>query len=94
MRAPVEVLEVRRKGSVDDGAAAAIVPPMKDLRDERLRKDRQQLASALDDLECGRLTGVSEPDRKTIQEMLTLRIAEIDRVLCGPTVTRIDGDNS
>ena len=56
---------------------------MKEVDQDHLRKDREHLQRALNDIAAEEAAGLIKGDREAIKELLILRIAEIDRLLGG-----------
>jgi hypothetical protein len=54
---------------------------MKELRESRLLNDRRHLMRSLKELEAGKLALLSQTDSETMKEHISVRIAEIDRIL-------------
>jgi hypothetical protein len=54
---------------------------MRKLRKDHLQRDRHNLTLALQDIRTGKSVGVPSEEVPVIEEMLILRIAQIDRLL-------------
>jgi hypothetical protein len=54
---------------------------MREKPEDRLQKDRRHLLRALQDVQSGTIGGAQPAEFRVLEELILLRIAEIDRLL-------------